>query len=368
MGRKRANGEGTIYRLPNGKWKAVVCDGRAKDGKLIRRSRTADSHAAARDKLDELRREPTGDSRSLTVAQYLNRWLEDTVKPNLASNTYSSYKQQCETHIIPRIGSVKLRSLTAVHVQKMLADMVRDEVGDATRAYVFRVLNNAMMRADRLDLLLLNPCGKVDPPRHTRKEIRTFTAEEAKSIIAAVQDDPLHAFYVLGFSTGMRQGELCGLWWEDIDDKKGILNVRRQLIYGSGVEEFNKPKTPYSLRPIELSETCLKALAGRRRWMLKNGLASTKLVFSTRLGTPINPRTFNRGPWLHLLKRLKLPHRGFHHVRHTYATLALGDGVPINVVSQVLGHANAAITLKLYAHALPSMQHLSTAAVSRLIG
>jgi integrase len=368
MGRKRANGEGTIYRLPNGKWKAVVCDARAKDGKLVRRSRTADSHAGARAKLDELRDEPSGDSRSLTVAAYLNRWLDDSVKPNLADNTYRNYKQQCDTHIIPRLGTLKLCKLSALHVQRFVADMLRDAVPPATRVYVFRVLRNALTRADRLDLIAANPCGKVDPPRHRRKEIKPFTSAEVKMILAAVEKQPLYGFYLLAFSTGMRQGELCGLWWEDIDEQKGILRVRRQLVYGTGPGKFAEPKTKHSLRTIELSESCQAALTARKRWAMKNGFASNKLVFCNSIGTPVNPRTFSRNTWGPLLKRLGLEHRGFHHARHSYASLSLSDGVPINIVSGILGHANSSITLTLYAHAMPSMQKLSTDSMSRLIG
>lgn len=368
MGRKRANGDGTIYRLPNGKWKAVVCLGRDPSGRLIRRSKIAHSHAAARTKLDELRDEPTGDTRRLTVSQYLERWLEDTVKPNLASNTYASYRQQVDMHISPRIGNLKLKVLGAIHIQEFLATMLRDDVPSATRAYVFRVLNNALIRADRLDLIASNPCGKVDPPRHRRKDIRPFTADEARLIIQDVIGEPLHAFYVVAFSTGMRQGELCGLQWEDVDERAGLLRIRNQLVYGTGTPHLSAPKTPHSIRTIELSPACLAALSDRKKWAMKNGLAGCKLVFSNSRGGAINPRNFNTFVWKPQLKRLELPHRGFHHVRHTYATLALGGGVPINVVSNVLGHSNAATTLKLYAHALPSQQQQSTAAVAKLIG
>lgn len=368
MGKKRANGEGTVYKLKSGKWKAVVTVGRKPNGRPIRRSKTAESHHAARTHLDALRQLPAHESPRMTVGEYLGKWLADVIEPELGPNTVASFKQQVNLHLIPRLGSLRLSTLKPLQVQSFLAEMLRDGVPSATRSYVYRVLNQALKRAEKLDLIAFNPCDRVDRPAHTKKGIQPFTVDEMRKIIKDREPHSLHAYYVLGFTTGMRQGEMCGLWWEDVDLKRGVLHVRRQLIYGTRERTFAAPKTPHSIRSIEIPEQTVDALESRRKLMLREGLAACRTVFSTRNGTPLSPQVFSTQHWKPLLARLEIPHRGFHHVRHSYATMALGAGVAINVVSHVLGHATPAITLGVYAHALPTHQKQSTEALQKLLG
>lgn len=369
---KRANGEGSIYKLDDGRWRVVVKVGQRLDGRMIRRSKIVSSHADARAVAamfqQETQQEYGTATATLTMADYLDRWLEDTVKPNVARNTYNAYRQQARKHVKPRVGKLKLRTLNALHVQEFVASMQRDNVPPSTRSYAFKVLKNALMRAEKLGLIQFNPCRRVDTPRYKSEPIVPFTEDEAMRIMEAVEETSLEAVYVVAFSTGLRQGELFGAWWEDLDLRSGIWNVRRQIVYSAGGVSVETPKTPGSIRKIELTSRAVDALRERQKIALADGHAACKFVFCTSRSLPMRPTSFHRDFWVPLLDRLKIERRGFHHTRHSYATLALSAGVPVTVVAHVLGHATPATTLKFYSHYLPSMQQQSTAAMKKLFG
>lgn len=369
---KRANGEGSIYKLPDGRWRVIVKVGQRSDGRMIRRSRIVKTHADARAVRDEMQEQSQaewhGVTATLTIGEYLDRWLDDTVRQNVARNTYNAYRQQASKHVKPRIGKVRLRGINALHVQQFVADMARDNVPAATKSYAFKVLKIALTRAYKMGIITDNPCNRVDSPRYKAKPIIPFTAEESGRILEAVEDTTWEAAYVVALSTGIRQGELFGAHWDDVDLKAGRWSVRRQIVYSRGGITVETPKTPGSIRKIDLTKRAIDALHERRKIAVADGFASVPFVFCSVRGLPLRPTTFHKDSWIPLLDRLKIARRGFHHCRHTYATLALSSGVPINIVAGVLGHATPATTLKVYSHYLPSQQSQATAAMERLFG
>jgi integrase len=197
----------------------------------------------------------------------------------------------------------------------------------------------------RWRLVPYNVADAVTPPRPTKPEITPLTAEQVKMLLAAARGDRLEALYVLAVTTGMRIGEMLGLKWSDVDLSAGTLQVRR-TVAADGTA--NAPKTASSRRTVRLSRLAIRALNKHPR--------SAEWVFASTAGTPVGICNFHKNSWRPLLTRAGLPHRRVHDLRHTAATLMLSHGVPVKVVSEMLGHADVSTTLSIYAHVLPDMQ------------
>lgn len=338
-------------------------------GRPVRRTKTCKSQADAVAWLGTVKTGnlPENDS-SERLREYLDRWLTDYVKPNLAWNTYLSYRQQMDHHVIPKLGDVRMKSLTPLKVQRFIAQMQEENVPSATRRYVVTVLGNALRRAVRLQVIQTAPTMYVDKPTHRPKEIHPFTEAEAMAILKESERSHLHVAYAMALLTGARQGEIFGAYWEDIDEKKNVWHIRRQLIYSSKGAARAPTKTLSSARNIDLMPRLVEALHERKKIAMRDGVAASPYILCTSRGTPFLPTNFWVSHWKPLLARLNIEHRGFHHCRHTYATLAINAGVPVNVVSYVLGHSNSTTTLRTYAHYLPSQQRQATDAIAKLLG
>ena len=173
----------------------------------------------------------------------------------------------------------------------------------------------------------------------------------------------LEALYVLAVTAGLRQGELLGLKWEDIDFERETLQVRRALLGSKkGDPIFGAPKTAKGKRSVKLTGKALEALRGHRelqvteRQRLDELWQEHGLIFTTRIGTPLNRHNLVNRSFKPLLGRAHLPNIRFHNLRHTCATLMLSGEIHPKVVQELLGHANVTITLDTYSHVLPNMQ------------
>jgi integrase len=200
-------------------------------------------------------------------------------------------------------------------------------------------------------------------------------AEQAAQLLRAAAGDPLEALYVLAVMTGMRQGELLGLQWADVDGDVGRLTVRHTLQWSKGgAWSLDEPKTGHSRRTIKLPPTALQALKAHKarqaeQWLaIGPAWADHGLVFPNALGRPIEASNLLPCSYKRLLGRAGLPAIRFHDLRHSYATLALRNGVPVKVVSETLGHASITLTLDTYSHVLPDMQDDAAARMEGLLG
>jgi integrase len=218
-----------------------------------------------------------------------------------------------------------------------------------------------MEQALRWGLLPRNVSEAVDPPKARREEIRPLSADEARRLLEEACGDRLEALYVLAVQCGLRQGELLGLRWEDVDLESGTLQVRRTLTTTKDGPEFTAPKTAKGRRSIKLTAGAVDALERHhdRQFEETSRLARLwqdyGLVFATTTGTPLNPSNLVSRSFKPLLKRAGLPVIRFHDLRHTCATLLLSRGVHPKLVQELLGHATIAITLDTYSHVLPGM-------------
>ena len=367
--RRRTNGEGSIFREKSGRYRIAVT--RWEGGKRVRKTKIAWTNADALAALEELRGDTTVPTGEMTVATYLQRWLKNSVDQEKQPSTYDSYKNAINNHISNRIGHHRIKKLTAIHVEEWLAEMKRQEVGTRTIENAFKILRSAMVRAVALDLIAKNPCGAIDKPSHEAEQISPFTLQESRLLLSATQGHRYHAVLQLALTAGMRQGEIFGLEWKNIDWKKKTVTISQQVISVGGETIVKAPKSKASIRTIMLTDGCLEALRQHQSLMLKEGHGGNKFVFCAPEGGLIGRSTFRSRFWQPLLKTMKpkaIPHRGFHHTRHTYATLALGASVPLPVVSKNLGHSKVSITSDIYAHVLEEHATAATKTMSRLLG
>lgn len=199
-------------------------------------------------------------------------------------------------------------------------------------------------------------CKEVSPPRVPPPEIRPLSLDESKRFLAAAEGDRFEALYVLGLTSGMRFGELGGLFWSDVDLDRRMLRVQRALITGHGRQTLEPPKTPGSRRRIDLTAKAVTALLGHREHRRAEGfpVEGDTLVFTNGAGKPVNSSHLSCRSFKPLLERAGLPETTFHAAtRHTCCCILLMQGVNPKSVSLQLGHSSVAFTLQKYAHFLP---------------
>jgi integrase len=366
---KRGNGEGSIYSV------------RGKDGKVKGYRAAYTVHTAqgmkrcylsgkrredVRDKLARALSDRAeglvSDAGALTVGEYLDRWLRD-MKDTVRGSTYERHEQLVRLHIRPALGRIKLKNLTAAHVRWLYRERLDSGLAPATIHKLHAVLHKALNHAVSDGLIPRNAAAGLALPRISREEINPLSGEEARCFLDEVRGDRLEALYVLAISTGMRQGELLALKWDDVDLERGLLRVRRTLTRQHSAFTFSNPKTKKSRRTIRLTEGALQALRTHLSYQLvkmermDSLYRPSSLVFANEVGGIINPSNLRNRSFARLLKRASLPpSTRFHDLRHTCATLLLSGNVNPKIVSEMLGHSSISITLDTYSHVLPTMQ------------
>lgn len=376
---KRGRHEGSIHKRKDGRWVAVLSVG-YRNGKRHRKHFYGQTRGEVRDQLTAaLRAHQQGlpvDPERQTVGQFLDLWLVDCCEPSVRPRTLRSYRDTVRLHITPTLGRIPLTKLSPQHVQGFLNGLrsapaaSRPKVGrpaptglsPRTVAYVRTVLRIALGQAMRWGLVQRNVAALVSPPRVERKEVKPFTLEEARTFLAAIQGHRLQALYTVALALGLRQGEALGLRWDDIDLDSGTLAVRSQVqrIKGQGLR-LVELKTTSSRRTIELPERVVKALrAHRARQLGERLLAGAQwqergLVFSTKIGTPLDPRNVQTG-FKKVLAEAELRDQRFHDLRHGAATLLLAQGVSARAIMDLLGHSQVGTTLSLYSHVMPELR------------
>jgi integrase len=313
------------------------------------------------------------DADNLKLGEYLDRWLTDSVADTVRPTTFERYEQIVRVHIRPVFGKLKLKNVTPAHVRGLYREKLEVGLSPRTVQYIHVTLHKALKQAVADGLIPRNATEAVKPPQVRKEEIRPLTAEQVKMLFEAVRGDRLESLYILAVHTGLRQGELLGLKWGDVDLEAGTLQVRRTLTTAKGGPVLRAPKTKGSRRTVKLSPTALKALRSHLERQLgeidragelwrENGL-----IFASESGEPLDRHYVTTHRFKPLLKRAGLPQIRFHDLRHTCATLLLSQNVNPKVVSEMLGHATIAITLDTYSHVLPNMQESAAAAMEEVL-
>jgi integrase len=368
MARKNANGEGTIYPRKNKDGKVTSYRAsywvHTSDGPKRRYISAKTKKEVARKLREILHAMDSGtfvDAGQLTVEEYLDRWLKDSVKDTVRTSTYQRYEQVVRLHLIPSLGRLKLKDLNPVHVQRLYRDRLDSGLSPGTARKIHNVLHKALAQAVKWGLMPRNATEATNPPKEIFEEINPLSAEEAHRLIEAAREDPLEALYVLAIHTGMRQGELLALKWENIDLESGVINVKRTLTKDKGRLLFGEPKSAKGRRRIDLTDAAVAALrAHLSRQMgdmqrLGDLYQDQGLVFTTNTGAPISPSNLRQRSFDKLLKKAGVRAIRFHDLRHTCATLLLRREIHPKYVQELLGHANIKMTLDRYSHFIPGM-------------
>ena len=262
------------------------------------------------------------------------------------------------------LGRVKLKKLSATHVQHFYRDRLDSGLSASTVHKMHAVLHKALARAVAWHMIPRNVTEAVEPPRPAPKEMRPLSPVEARRFLDAARGERLEALYVLAVTTGTRQGELLALRWSDLsleDPENATVSVGRTLTRVGGRVALGEPKTKKSRRSIRLTPRAVETLKAhlerqlREIEVLGDRYEDRGLLFATDTGGPINPSNLRKRSLTPLLKKARLPRVRFHDLRHTCATLLLAKGTHPKFVQELLGHATIAITLDTYSHVMPGM-------------
>ena len=312
------------------------------------------------------------DGRGVTVAEFLDQWLTEVVKPNVRPWTYKGYEVHVRLHLKPVIGHIPVDKLSPLHVQQLLNAKKSEGLSAKSIRYIRGTLRTALNQAVRWEILSRNPASLVDGPHVGHYEIHPFTPAEARAFLAAMKGDRLEALYSVALTMGLRQGEALGLCWKEVDLEMGYLRVSKQLQRFDGETRLVQPKTARSRRTLALPASIAKSLGQHHnRQVEERSLAGDKwvesdLVFTTPTGRPIDATRISKDFHRHL-DRAGLAQRRFHDLRHSCATLLLVQGISPRVVMEVLGHSQIALTMNTYTHVIPELRRQAADRMDELL-
>ncbi|MEE6179204.1 tyrosine-type recombinase/integrase [Mycobacterium sp. 050134] len=395
MGTRSANGTGNIRKRPNGTWEVRLSYTDA-DGTLNRVSVYGKTQREVREKVRAVRDRvdngaPATDDK-MALAAWMARWRETTLAASARkASTRSLYASLSRKHIEDGvIGLVSLAKLRPSDVEKLILSMrsatkpgkpTKDKpnpepvraLSDSTIRSTYAVLRLGLDGAVRDGLLARNPAASVQRPGVARKEAAHLDPQRVTELLAAAESSRYHTALLLIATTGLRRGECLGLRWSDVDLDAGVLRVRDTVQRIDGKLSTGEVKTDRSRRTIPLSPAVVAMLRRHRvtqleeRMRAANQWTDTGLVFTTELGSVVDPRNLLRVVEA-AAKRIGLEGVGAHTLRHSAATAWLEAGVHIKQVSDLLGHSSVAITGDVYGHGSDQSARAAVDALSGALG
>ena len=375
-GRRRGNSEGsTPRRRPDGRWQVNL---RVTDetGRASRHTVYGDSAQDARDKAAEIRKrveggQPARDRRQ-TVAAFTLHWIDTTLQASERKrNTKVMYAGVARTHILgSSLANVTLDRVRPSHVEGWIVELRRTGLAESTIRSAYTILRAVLDTAVRDGALGSNPAAAIRRPRVTAKEAPHLTPAQVADLLRAADGGRYASLFALLLHTGLRRGEALALQWLDVDLTHGILRVRGTLSRIDGELVVTEPKTAKSTRFVPISEPAERLLRAQQeaqdgeRRHAGSAWRQSGFVFTTEFGEPCDPRNAFRALRVAAAKaglphaglpHAGLPHAGLHTLRHSAASVMLTRGVPLKVVSEILGHSSIAITGDIYGHVAPDV-------------
>ena len=368
MAKRRANGEGNIRKRKDGRWEGRYTAGRnPATGKAIYKNVLGKTQAEVKEKLKKAIGEAKGldvaKAESYTVGQWMDVWYEYYAKIKVRPSSHKTYEGYIKNHIKPSIGNIPLTKLTTLDLQRLYQKLLTEGRVDRLEAKnqpkglssktvrnINQVISSAMQLAIQQHLIAQNPTDGCALPKTEHREMQTLSADQLAAFLLEAKHSGVFEMYYIELATGLRRGELLGLKWEDIDFSNQTLRVRRQVGRINGEVREAPLKTKNAYRTISLGTDAVGVLKQQREKQ-----PSSSYVFPGPTGGPIAPDSV-----LHMLHRVLdragVPEIRFHDLRHTFATLALQNGVDVKTVSGMLGHFSAGFTLDTYAHVTTAAQ------------
>jgi len=385
----RGHNEGSIFRhRKTGLWCACISIGLRQSGRPNRKYIYAKTQKEALQRLQSIRIKIAegrlDDAEHLTVAAFLQWWLDNVAEPNFRFCSWRYYKGLANNYVIPNIGGCKLTQLTPEDVDVMLLtlkDQKTHPVSPRLRQQVYDFLKKVVNTALKRGIIPKNVCDAIDRPRVPKAEIEPLDEIQADMLLNVAKGDRFYALYLLVLNSGLRWGEVAGLRWKDVNTNDSMISLQRAIITAKVADKTGIRKERPLLaetksrrgRHIAIPEFVVEALRQHQKRMMAEGHLA--YIFCDTKGGPLRKSNFTRRDFKPLLERTnvqlaansKLPNRfRFHDLRHTHATFLLKAGVHPKIVSERLGHATVAITLDFYSHVVPSMQRPAVDAMNIL--
>jgi integrase len=364
--KKRAKGEGTIRKRSDGLWEArLSIPGRNP------KSFYGKTQAEALRKRDEAKAGLGGgldfDPDRLTLGEYMERWLEGPLKRSVATSTYEGYAYRARRYIIPTLGDIKLKDLTAEHLDGLYEQKSASGLSPRSVTFIHSTVRVALQRAVKKRLIPYNVARDAEPPKQVRREYTTLSREQLGAFFkaAAEAEDRFEALFITGALAGLRPGELLGLKWNDLklpEEGPGEATIRRSLSATPKGPLMRETTKTGKGRAVFLLPEVVAALRTHRKRQLEERMKykglweDHGLVFPSSTGTPMSHNNLNRRHFKPLLKKASLPDIRPYDLRHTFATLWLEAGEHPKILQEILGHSRIALTLDTYSHVAPHMQ------------
>lgn len=339
---------GHIRKRGEDSWELRWYVGRGPDGKKKYKTKTVRGRKSDAQKelnriLTETARGTYVEPTKMTVAEYVQRWLED-IRGTIKDRTHEWYATIMAKHVLPRIGHIALAKLTPLDVQDFYRQLLDADVSPARVNACHRTLKCCLNQAVRWELIARNPASLAEPPRSPKRDIQTLTPDQIRRLLEVAQPTGRASLYMAAVTTGMREGELLALRWQDVDLEQCVISVTGTLDR-SGNRDTTK--TDAGFRRIAIPRALAQALDNLPR--------KGEYVWCTDEGKPLAHRNLHR-QFKNLLKKAGLPDIRFHDLRHTHATLLLSRSTHPKVVQERLGHSTINVTMDVYSHVMPDIQ------------
>ena len=368
--RKSGNGRGSIDKLPSGMYRWRITVGQKADGAPIRKSgaeRTETvAHKAMTQALADHLRGGVAMPDRVTLGEWLTRWLASK-KGHVAEKTFSNYGHLIELHVPEHLSRKRLQEIKPADLSNLYQnlkhkdirrkELIGQELGDSLKRQVHNVLHGAFGEALRLELVMRDPTAVVRPvPRKRGVDIelsKALTAEEVVKLLPKLRESRWGGIYEFMLQTGLRRGEACALRWVNVDTAKGTMSVRENLVVVDGKPTLSPPKTAKSVRTVHLSPDALALLKRQtelqafERDALGTRWQDSGHVFAALSGVRMNPTNLKKY-LVELCRAAEIREITVHGLRHTHASLMLRRGVPLEVVSERLGHSRPSFTADVY--------------------
>ena len=312
---------------------------------------------------------------NLSVGEWTQLWYENYAKPSVRASTATYYKNYIDQHIVPRIGDIKLAALTTLQIQKFYNEtkahgrvqryenMDDLSLSNKTIRGLHTMLRQCLEQAVTERLIPYNPANGCRLPKKEKKKMQIIPPEKIQNYLKAAEEWGVLPMFYLELSTGLRRGELVALQWDDLDFETGVLTISKQVSLVRGKIVMSVPKTKSSIRKLVLPPAAVQVLKEYResvhsRWMFPSPVLEDM---------PLNPGSVYDRLQL-ILEHANCKQVRFHDLRHTFATLALQNGMDVKTLSAMLGHVSAATTLDIYTHSTSDMQHAAARKIDCGIG
>lgn len=369
MAKKRANGEGNIRKRKDGRWEGRYTAGYdSETGKRINKNVLGKTQAEVKEKLKAAMAESqlfdVSREDEYTVATWLKTWYELYAKPNVRVATADRYRLMIDTYTIPRIGKIKLKKLTSRDLQKLYKDLMEKGrvntksghgnpgLSSTTVRSVHLMLHCAFERAVKERLIPRNPTHDCIAPKVRKMEMKILAPENIKGYLDAADQRGLLPMFYLELVSGLRKGELVALLWSDLDVQNKTISVSKQYVKNpNGELTLSRPKTETSVRKVSIPQMAVDLLIQEHEKHPENPYMFPSPV-TGEMYYPDSVVNLHKK----ILKDAGLGHIRFHDLRHTFATMALQNGIDIKTVSNMLGHYDAGFTLRTYTHATRQKQ------------